>query len=42
MKALKAIPQHEFQKNVSNSVRQRRWAKCIAAQGGCCEGDPPQ
>jgi hypothetical protein len=38
--ALKAIPQHEFQKYFQQW--QRHWAKCIAAQGEFFEGGPSQ
>jgi len=36
--ALKAVPQLEFLKCFRQW--QHRWAKCIAAKGECCEGDP--
>jgi hypothetical protein len=39
-KALKAIPQREFQNCLQQW--QHRWAKCVATQGENFEGDPSQ
>jgi len=40
MTLMKAIPQQEFQKCFQQW--QHSWAKCIAAEGECFEGDPSQ
>jgi hypothetical protein len=39
---IKNVMTESYSKNVSNSDKQHRWAKCIAAQGAYFESDPSQ